>query len=83
MSRYNRPLAALTGRRSPVTHTGAPTRRTYEGAPGWARDAKGELFLLAVTALAGENTFYERAGDRDARLAALAGRSLSTTSAGW
>jgi hypothetical protein len=73
MSKYNRVLAVLSGRRSPVTSTG-PASRTYEGAPGWARDAKSELFLLAVTSLAGEDTFYERAADRDARLAQLAGQ---------
>ena len=73
MSKYNRVLAALAGRRSAVASTG-PTGRTHEGAPGWARDAKSELFLLAVTSLAGEATFYEGAADRDARLAQLAGQ---------
>ncbi|MDQ3503728.1 MAG: TROVE domain-containing protein [Actinomycetota bacterium] len=74
MSKYNRTAAALLGRRSPVSSTGAQQGSTYEGAPGWGRDAKSELFLLAVTALAGEDTFYEKAADRDARLTALAGR---------
>lgn len=74
MSKYNRTAAALRGRRSPVSSTGAQQGSTYEGAPGWGRDAKSELFLLAVTALAGEDTFYEKAADRDARLTALAGR---------
>jgi len=45
-----------------------PTGCTYEGAPGYARDAKSELFLLAVTSMVGEDTFYEAAGERDARL---------------
>jgi hypothetical protein len=40
---------------------------TFEGAPGYARDTRFELFLLAVSNLVGENTFYESAGDRDAR----------------
>lgn len=72
MSKYNRVLTVLSGRRSPVTSTG-PTGRTFEGAPGWARDPKSELFLLAVTSLAGEDTFYEGAAERDARLARLVG----------
>ena len=72
MSKYNRLVAVLSGRRSPVTDTGA-IGRTHEGAPGWARDAKSELFLLAVTSLAGAATFYEGAAERDARLARLAG----------
>jgi hypothetical protein len=41
---------------------------TYEGAPGYRRDAKSELFLLAVTSMVAEDTFYEAAADRDARL---------------
>ena len=73
MSKYNRVLATLSGRRSAVTSAGA-TGRTHEGALGWARDAKSELFLLAVTSLAGEDTFYEGAVERDARLARLAGQ---------
>ncbi|MBM7515653.1 TROVE domain-containing protein [Nocardioides nitrophenolicus] len=48
-----------------------PTGRTHEGAPGYARDAKGELFLLAVTSFVAEDTFYEAAAERDARLRAL------------
>ena len=59
--------AALGAIRSEQRATG----RTYEGAPGFARDAKGELFLLAVTHLAAEDTFYESGSDRDARLRAL------------
>ena len=48
-------MAAL----SPIVTGRAPTGRTHEGAPGYARDAKGELFLLAVSNMAGEDTFYE------------------------
>lgn len=48
------------------------TGTTYEGAPGFARDAKSELFLLGVTNFVGEETFYEKSGDRDARFKALA-----------
>lgn len=45
---------------------------TYEGHLGYERDAKSELFLLAVTNMVGENTFYESKGDRDNRFAGLA-----------
>lgn len=79
MSKFNRAVAILTGRRSaatsPVISDNSPTGRTDEGAPGWARDSKSELFLLAVSALAGEDTFYESAGARDSRLAELAGKA--------
>ncbi|GAB3281938.1 TROVE domain-containing protein [Kineosporia babensis] len=43
------------------------TARTYEGGLGYHRDAKSELFLLAVTNMVSENTFYEGAGERDQR----------------
>jgi len=40
---------------------------TYEGGVGYARDPKSELFLLAVTNMVSEGTFYEKAEDRDKR----------------
>lgn len=56
--------------RSPIktTSSGVPT---YEGGEGYSRDAKSDLFLLAVTNMVGENTFYESSNDRDARFAKL------------
>ncbi|MFI6786815.1 TROVE domain-containing protein [Nonomuraea sp. NPDC050383] len=56
---------------SPVKSEATPSGRTFEGAPGYARDAKSELFLLAVANMVGEKTFYEKAGDRDSRFRAL------------
>ncbi|NUW30755.1 TROVE domain-containing protein [Nonomuraea sp. SMC257] len=56
---------------SPVKSEETPSGRTHEGAPGYARDARSELFLLAITNMVGENTFYEKAGDRDNRFRAL------------
>ncbi|HXY26994.1 MAG TPA: hypothetical protein VEH82_01780, partial [Acidimicrobiales bacterium] len=44
---------------------------THEGGLAYARDAESDLFLLAATNMVGEDTFYERAGDRDARFIAL------------
>lgn len=35
------------------------------------RDAESELFLLAATNMVGEDTFYERAPDRDSRFVGL------------
>lgn len=93
MSKFNRAVAVLTGRwsaaTSPITSDDKPTGMTYEGAPGWARDTKSELFLLAVGTLAGEDTFYECGTARDARLAQLAGRAAvedidwTTRLVGW
>ncbi|MEV0457149.1 TROVE domain-containing protein [Catellatospora methionotrophica] len=48
-----------------------PAGVTAEGAPGYAREPKLELFLLAVANMVGEQTFYERAGARDDRFRAL------------
>jgi len=70
MSKFNlrgtRPAAT-----SPVTSEASPTGRTYEGGAGYVRDSKSELFLLAVTNMVGEHTFYESADRRDTRYAAL------------
>ncbi|MFF4125125.1 TROVE domain-containing protein [Microbispora rosea] len=70
MARFNRGTARATTD-SPVTTEAQPTGRTYEGAPGYIRDARSELFLLAVSNMVGEDTFYEKAGDRDERFRAL------------
>lgn len=45
--------------------------RTHEGGEAFARDPESELFLLAVTNMVGEDTFYERADKRDARFIEL------------
>jgi hypothetical protein len=45
--------------------------RTAEGAPGFIRDPRTELFLLAVSNMVGEQTFYEAADLRDARFREL------------
>ena len=70
MSKFNLRGLLRTGT-SPVASSGRPTGVTFEGAPGYQRDPKSELFLLAVTSLVAEDTYYETAGDRDARLRAL------------
>lgn len=70
MSKFNT-AATRPAARSPVVTEARPSGLTHEGAPGYARDAKGELFLLAVSNMVGENTFYEKAGDRDERYETL------------
>ncbi|CRK61220.1 putative ribonucleoprotein-related protein [Alloactinosynnema sp. L-07] len=57
--------------RSAVTTGKVPTGTTHEGGAGYARDAKSQLFLLAVTNMVGEHTFYESAAKRDLRYAEL------------
>jgi TROVE domain len=48
-----------------------PSGRTHEGGPGYARDARTELFLRATASFAGEDSFYEDAAVRDERLREL------------
>jgi hypothetical protein len=55
---------------APVTTTSTRTM-THEGGAGWERDPKSALFLLAVTNMVSENTFYETGEDRDDRFASL------------
>ncbi len=40
---------------------------TFEGGAAWTRTPQSDLFLLAVTNMVGEDTFYEKATDRDLR----------------
>ena len=70
MSKFNTPgvRAATT---SPVTTEPASSGPTHQGGPGFSRDAKSELFTLAVTNMVSEKTFYEQALDRDSRYRAL------------
>lgn len=44
---------------------------TYEGGAGFSRKTKSELFLLAVSNMVGEDTFYENAKSRDDRFVSL------------
>lgn len=81
MSKFNKP-ATRAAVSSPVTSEQTPTGRTFEGAPGFARDAKGELFLLAVANLVGEDTFYERAKNRDDRYTQLV-RKVAVDDPDW
>jgi hypothetical protein len=57
---------ARTQPSSPIRDSGVPMQ-THEGGAGVARDAKSELFLLAVTNMVAEDTFYESATVRDSR----------------
>ncbi|WP_137991247.1 TROVE domain-containing protein [Streptomyces vilmorinianum] len=80
MSRFNTRSARPTAV-SPVTTTGEQTR-THEGATGHLREAKSELFLLAVSNSVGTDTFYEKAGDRDDRFTTLV-RQLAVEDPVW
>lgn len=67
MSKFNKTTTRSATGASPIVTEASQSGYTYEGAPGYARDAKGELFLLAVSNMVGEQTFYESSTDRDQR----------------
>jgi hypothetical protein len=74
LSKFNTPHArpAVT---APITSEPTPSTVTHEGGAGYGRDTKSELFLLAVTNMVSEDTFYETAGRRDARYEDLVARA--------
>lgn len=76
MSKFNR--GGATGAVSAIKTHPTPTGRTHEGAPGYLRDTKSELFLLAVANMVSEDTFYEGSLERDARFRALVGEVART-----
>lgn len=55
----------------------SPTTATFEDAPAYEREAKSELFLLAVTNMVSEPTFYEAGSERDARFVNLIHRVVA------
>ncbi|WP_042409372.1 TROVE domain-containing protein [Streptacidiphilus carbonis] len=80
MSRFNTRTAKPVGT-SPVAATGQ-TAATHEGGTGYVRDARSELFLLAVANFVGQDTFYENGGDRDDRYTQLV-RKLAVEDPEW
>ncbi|MBT8225313.1 MAG: TROVE domain-containing protein [Dactylosporangium sp.] len=58
----------------PIAAEAAPSGRTHEGGAGYRHDARSELFLLAVSNFVAEDTFYEKATDRDRRYVDLVHR---------
>lgn len=81
MAKFNTASVRPVGR-GPIATEATATTTTFEGGLGFARDARSELFLLAVTNMVGEDTFYETAGQRDSRYATLV-RQLAVTDFDW
>jgi len=65
---------------SPVASTEKAT--TALGGKGFLRDEKSELYLLGVANMVGEETFHEKADDRDDRFSKLV-RSVSLVDMEW
>jgi hypothetical protein len=81
MSKFNKVRGNARGS-GPISTYAQPTGLTHEGAPGYAQDRKSELFLLAVSNMASEDTFYETARERDDRYAALV-RDVALDDGNW
>jgi len=80
MARFNT-KGAKAQPTSRVTSTGR-VLRTYEGGRGRERDARSELFLLAIANFVSQQTFYETGADRDDRFARLV-RKLAVEDPNW
>lgn len=80
MTRFNTPGVRAVGR-GPVQTTGERTT-TFEGGGAWARTPQGDLFLLAMTNMVGQDTFYEKAEVRDDRFRTLV-RTVAETDPAW
>ena len=80
MARFNKAVHRTAGS-GPLRTAPVPAGATHEGAPGYARDAKSELFLLAVAHL-GDASFYESAPERDRRFTALV-RAVTAQDPRW
>lgn len=75
MAKFNprgtRVAAALAAPISFINTEPVASGTTFNGAPGFARDLKSELFLLAVANFVSEDTFYEKGTARDDRFKVL------------
>lgn len=69
--RGSRVAAALAAPTSFIVNESVASGATFNGAPGFARDLKSELYLLAVANFVGEDTFYEMGAARDDRFKTL------------
>lgn len=83
MPKFSGKQKVTTNLTAPVaTVSDEPDTLTAEGGAGWTRDAKSELFLLAITNMVGEDTFYESAEKRDKRFSDLA-RKVAKSDPDW
>ncbi|MEU1670967.1 TROVE domain-containing protein [Streptomyces roseifaciens] len=81
MARFNARASKTAGPVSPVTTTGRRAR-THLGGKGHARDARSELFLLAVANFVSQQTHHESGTARDDRFATLV-RKLAVEDPAW
>lgn len=74
-------MTKFAGRQPTGTYSNQQRALTHEGGMGYVRNARSELFLQAVAEMA-EDTYYESAEERQARMAANI-RSVIAEKGGW
>lgn len=67
MTRFNKRPSGLLVPNQPIVSAPSHTARTGNSAPGFVRDPKSELFLLAVSNFVGQDKFYESGKTGDTR----------------
>lgn len=82
MARFNTPPPPRQLRATSAVQTTNQVTKTFEGGKAYSRDAKSELFQLAVVNMVGQDTFYESASGRDNRYAQLV-RQLAVEDPEW
>ncbi|MFF8967839.1 TROVE domain-containing protein [Streptomyces sp. NPDC014995] len=80
MARFN--IRAARAQPTSGVRTTGRVLRTREGGRGHERDARSELFLLAVSHFVTQRTFYENGTDRDDRFVRLV-RELAVSDPSW
>lgn len=78
MGKFNR--VQKTGVTSPIKSTKAALNADFK--LGYEREKQSELFLLAVSNFVGQDTFYEKAKDRDDRFSQLS-REVAVNNSVW
>lgn len=81
MSRFNKPPSSRLVPNQPIVSFASPTARTGNNAPGFVRDAKSELFLLAVSNFVGQDKSYESGKAGDTRFKSLIGQVVAQDAA--
>lgn len=66
----------------PIQTEASPSLRTGNNAPGYARDAKSDLFLMATGSMFGENKAYAKGSDEAARFVKLV-RDITYSDGPW
>lgn len=82
MSRFNTNKKQSPQVNQPIVSVASPTARTGNNAPGFVRDAKSELFLLAVSNFVGQDKFYESGKASDNRFRDLV-RQVAQEDPAW